>query len=663
MICRREFLKRASLLSLTSVLWPELTRSLETSASTRLFFDLNPVPENQPVIDWLRAEGWCWGLGVPWSVPETRLRELTAQEWNLVLHMIAHPETRQRHAEYKKRAAPDPDKVLQRWSDTSRATDMDFIWMMLLENDSAGVAHPQKLLETKPKSHHRALNLLTQHLQEAHQTAAGYHPVQKWGVAGYAPSCHAFAASGLDCVIIERANDDVEDLLTGLSFCRGAASQYNISWGVDISLWWGPIYGCIQALPDNYHRRHLYTSYFSGARTFRIEGGDLFYDRKNKQLQPLAKMFNEFGRFTQAVDPGKPDVPLGIVLPADHGWMTPPYWRTTRTAWNYARIPYRRGQRALDGFFATAFPGSRYAMQPFPFGKYEQEDPPASPFALSCITPEFSPHPEDVFYQEPPLPWGKYKNRKEARQQMQAEQIDPALARPMPHSRWGGGIDVILKDSPLNVLQRYPMLMIFDSDPIEHSFKQTLLQYVGQGGILILASGVVGPEDTDLTGIRFIPEYRQGRSWQPANKKRMESFLYLPVSDINEKTRAVFTTGSGDPLVTCHDLGQGQVYTSLLPWFESEKNDFSEMFAELMDQLFAQYSKLYVAGEPLQWITTCNGREHYAFFSNNSHEAWEGEIRFNHDKPVFDYFERNQTFPEKRFTIAPFDLKILRWPV
>jgi hypothetical protein len=65
----------------------------------------------------------------------------------------------------------------------------------------------------------------------------------------------------------------------------------------------------------------------------------------------------------------------------------------------------------------------------------------------------------------------------------------------------------------------------------------------------------------------------------------------------------------------------------------------------------------------LQWITTCNGREHYAFFSNNSHEAWEGEIRFNHDKPVFDYFERNQVFPEKRLTIAPFDLKILRWPV
>ena len=216
-----------------------------------------------------------------------------------------------------------------------------------------------------------------------------YAAVTRWARVGFAPSAHPVAALGVDCVLIEHANDDVEDLQTGIAFARGAARQYGCQSGIDFSLWWGVIYGCVQDLPASYHKRNFYLSYFSGADALPVEGGDLLVHLPEVQATTPGRALDEFERLTRRVSRGRPDVPVALILPEDHGWMTPPYWRASNEAWNYARIPYRPGNRSLDGFFLAAFPGASYAMDPFPLGAFSSDDPPPSPFALSSVSAQY----------------------------------------------------------------------------------------------------------------------------------------------------------------------------------------------------------------------------------------------------------------------------------
>jgi hypothetical protein len=257
--------------------------------------------------------------------------------------------------------------------------------------------------------------LLGKYLDLACAVAVPYPELPKWGMCGFAPSTHAFAASGLDWLILERANDDVDDLQTGIAFTRGAARQYGCNWGLDLSLWWGPIYGCVQDLPTSFHKRHLCMGYFSGANAFRIEGGDLFWNHERNRLAALGDTIQEFVQFARRVAPDKVETPVAVILPEDHGWMTPPYRRIANQAWNYSRIPYRPGDRGIDGFFATAFSASNFAMQPFPFGSYIKNNPPASPFSLSCVTPRFAPSPGDVSTAFDPIPFGRFRDHDKAR--------------------------------------------------------------------------------------------------------------------------------------------------------------------------------------------------------------------------------------------------------
>ena len=173
-------------------------------------------------------------------------------------------------------------------------------------------------------------------------------------------------------------NDDVDDLQTAIAFARGASKQYGCKWGIDLSLWWGVIHGCVQNLEPSFHRRNLFISYFSGTQAYRIEGGGLSLNPGTTTPNKLGEAFDKFFTFASQTHPGQIETPVAIVLPEDNGWITPPYWRTNNEAWNYARIPYRPGDRGIDGFFGAAFPGSVYAMDPFPAGCYGQDNPPAS---------------------------------------------------------------------------------------------------------------------------------------------------------------------------------------------------------------------------------------------------------------------------------------------
>ena len=126
-----------------------------------------------------------------------------------------------------------------------------------------------------------------------------------------------------------KANDDIADLQTAIIYERGSAKQYNKTWGIDLSLWWGVISGCVTHLfNQSFHKRHLFISYFSGADIINIEGCNFFDSNGNPN--PLTQTINEFGAFLMKYNQsdiiGILDTPVALLTSIDSGYITPPYW-------------------------------------------------------------------------------------------------------------------------------------------------------------------------------------------------------------------------------------------------------------------------------------------------------------------------------------------------
>ncbi len=600
-----------------------------SSEKPMMVLELTPRPGNEPVLEWVADSKWCTGIEVnPFARPDDIAR-LSKSGKTIVLKMNGHPEVLKRHWSYKGAEVPDAAEVLDKYLNAIKASGGRLIWQCLIENDSAGVGHPQELLKADPKTHSQAMTLFEGHLETAMKNVNALAPdFEKWGLFGYSKTAHFYARHGVDTVIVERANDDVEDLQTGIAFCRGAARQFRRNWGVDLSLWWGPIYGCVQDLPGLFHKRNLYVSYFSGAEVYRIEGGDLFWNAGQKRLNKLAHVLDEFGEFIDKYPAGKVETPAAVMLAADHGWMTPPYWRTDNTAWDYARIPYRQGQCGIDGFFLRAFPGIEYAMQPFPFGAYDVDDPTSSPFALTCITEKFAPEPEDVYKVQPPVPFGRFKNRDQARKWMYDNDVETSPYRPMGNSRWGDIFDVITDEAAPEVLGEYKVITLAGAVKVKGQLKKRLSQYVKAGGKLVLAAGMVGPESEDLTGVKLSGQIIAGTGWQWANSQvNNEAFSYMPAELTGREVKVLAAERSGSPLAVYHRLGKGEVYTCLVPWYEANSvKKLAGPAEQLFDTVIGQVQPVFVNGPAVEWLSTRGDQWVTVVLSNNDGVKWNGSV-------------------------------------
>ncbi len=642
---------------------------------THIFFELKSHHrEFKPVINWLEKSEWCWGIELPHFSSKETIKMIDEKGFQILLHLHGHPEVLKRHWNYKKQPIPDVNEVIKKFVSALDNDAEKLIWQILIENDSSGVGHPHDLLKADPKTHSRAYELFQNHMKKVMNTASDFPKVKKWGLAGFASGPHPYAKAGLDCIILERANDDVEGLQTGLAFTRGAARQYDTQWGIDLSLWWGPIYGCVQDLPASYHKRHLYLSYYAGASTYRIEGGNLFYNTSEKRFNKLAEIVDDFGKFTIENKPGKPEIPAAVIIPEKSGWMTPAYWRTRKAAWNYARIPYKQGQKGIDGFFGYVFPGSQFAQEPFPFGKYRKDDPPASPFALSCVTPYFAPEPNDVFYAEPPIPFGKYDSRDTARKDMYENNTDPSPYRPMGDSRFGQIFDVFTDNLDTSLLKNYKAVVLLGPVNLDEKLKKELKQYVSNGGILIASAGVFTPQHKDITGLEIKPEFRLARAWKYKNGQyNHEAFHCLPSWVIDEKKSDILCKSAADlPLIVKTEFGKGNVYTCTIPWFEGVNRNLAGPAASLFDEIFKQIQPADIRGLPVQWLSSAIGEEKIIVISNNNSVKWQGSIildnkikKFNNCRELLQGKEVNLKKQNKKIKAAvelkPYEIGVFKF--
>jgi hypothetical protein len=233
-----------------------------------------------------------------------------------------------------------------------------FMWWALTEDDSSGVGFPFEQLAVPPSSHADAWAQFDNYLARAQVLSSTLMPgTPLVAQVGFAEQAHAHFARGAALAVVERANDDIGDLSTALAFARGGARQFNATFGVDLSWWWGVLYSGVNALPGAYHRRHAFLSLYAGASVVNVEGGDGLCDGAGAPL-PLGAEVQAFGEFVRRhglprglAPASEPVVPVLIVLPKDHGYATRPYWLTRNEAYGYARLPPRVGDRAIGGFF------------------------------------------------------------------------------------------------------------------------------------------------------------------------------------------------------------------------------------------------------------------------------------------------------------------------
>jgi len=257
---------------------------------------INPNKGNSPILNWAEEGKWCGRISTVPGIPDDILEDVKKRGWPVTITMWAHPVTRRRQFVRWNMPVPDVNEVLSRFK---RIFGDNFAWEIFTEDDSAGIAYPYQMLRDKPETYEEAKTLFNNYLAEAMDVALPYRGVEQWGRPGYASGAHVFAAQGIDLLLIERANDDIEDLQTAIAFARGASRQYGCKWGIDFSLWWGVINGCVQNLPTLFHKRNFYLTYFSGADNITVEGGDLLYDISSGKPHLLGSALAEFGQFTK----------------------------------------------------------------------------------------------------------------------------------------------------------------------------------------------------------------------------------------------------------------------------------------------------------------------------------------------------------------------------
>ncbi len=594
----------------------------------RIVWDLAPAPETEPFLDWLQQRGWCWGVEVPADMKDADFERVTSRNMRAIPQLHAHPETRAWHWSRRGQSTPNLTECVEK---ARRFAPGSPLMQMFMEDDSAGVGFSARLLRKKPKSYAKAKEMWDQYLDEAMTEVRRFPDLDVWGMIGFARSAHDYGRHGVDCVIVERSNDDIEDLQTAVAFARGASRQYGCEWGIDLSLWWGVFYGCVPDLNASLYTRHLWQSFLGGSQAYRIEGGAMHFGPEGPGT--VARAVDDFGSIAKGLDRGVAETPVAVMLAENHGWMTPAYWRTRNEAWNYARIPYRQGDRGVDGIFGAAFPGSVYAMDPFPLGSYKVDDPKASPYALSCITEEFAPAPEDAYNAEPPIPFGRHEHRKAAYEDFMAGKKDPSPYRPMGDSRWGDVFDVLTTPAPQETLNRYQVLVLAGQMDHQDSLNARLKAFVEGGGILVWCAGQATPDDTELTGVAMEPELRVGRAWSwrdgPA---QAEAFRYCPAKPV-EGTETLASTPSGDPVVVCRKLGKGSVCTVLVPWYEAGHTPLARVSLFLLDEVIGAVQPVKVEGTPVQWLSTRGEGHRTILVSNNDGAEWKGTVTVrNSDK-------------------------------
>ena len=627
-------------------------------------------------VQWALNTSWSndyLGVSANWDASVSSIK-MTSKELNWTVYSTVHASD-----VWNSHFSPPPNiSLAMETLINAGIPENEIIWEYICEDDSAGTGFSQQLLNLSRKSSYsngatklspsEALTNWEAYIHNAYNATLLWKETYRIARMGFPSNAHSLIKIS-NRIVIETANDDVGSLPPALAFLRGAVQQYQHgtidsdyqkSWGIDLSMWWGVIDGCVNPLPASLHRRILWNSYFAGASLLSIEGCG-YFDHDLNTPYPITSEIDEFGKFIkETLSPsnrGIHDSTVAIILAKDNGWSERPTWSRSSigsTLWNYGNLPgySKRGSGSVDGFFTMAYPGvgGVVGFNAYPFGKFKNnEDPPPSPFARSSISEKYAPDINDIWCSDSSLNFGKFNNRTEASNWFLQNKIDPAPFRPMADTRWGDIIDVWIDDletiSGINNLQygiKYKTIIWFSSEMIEGKMLKVLESYIRSGGNLIIHVGSMQISDMEkISGISLTGNIHTARGFQfltedLINNKggiKYETINIAEVANVQNAEVIAESVPSKLPIVIRKRLGHGAIYTSMVPFYEGGVS-LSTVCMELFDRLIALSQPVTIEEgiHSLFWTSSTfsskNKEYRYIAISNNNNDGpWKGTMK------------------------------------
>jgi type 1 glutamine amidotransferase len=427
-------------------------------------------------------------------------------------------------------------------------------------------------------------------------------------INGYSCFTHYAYELGAELVLLERNNDHIGDIQTGVAFLRGAGRQYGRHWGIDISLWrqateGGKGYEAFGGWSTSYYRRHLFIAYMSGASMIHLEAGS-FFDPQG-DLTPFGRMVKDFHDFTaRHSDRGEALAPTAVMFDVCHGFEPKCSYIGQQDAVWYRNLPYSDGDYMTHNLLAAAFPDF-----------WLSGTNPGAPW----LAPQRKPW------------WNPPEFRR-----LLSTGLDRRAFEPMGKSRWGDTIDVILSNAPPAALDRYKVILLVGDITLDARLRPLFRRWVQAGGTLVANIKQVGAADEPLLGVKITG--RRGESSRarlPAGKTELAEPAYAYSAVIPNGAAVVADTPQGDPLLTRRVLGQGEVILTTPHFLQGKNHAPLAIGRQMLDALAARCARVRIEGPPLEYLVNEGPGKAVVTLVNNSGRDWHGRLVFA--RPRGDY--------------------------
>jgi hypothetical protein len=650
-----------------------LSATATTASNTREFYlqlsgfgpTTNGDSQHDATTKWVQSSPWQKYLTVSadWNTNASQLLQARALNWSVTATVHGSPR-------YNARSSNPWENFTYAMLQYKLAgfSQDEILCEYITEDDSAGVGFPQDLLALARASGYssgatrltptQAQSAWKGYVQEAYTTTSPYPKIRRHARVGYPQSTHSVAPT-TNLVLVEVANDDVGTLPPALMFLRGAATQFDIQWGVDLSLWWGVISACVEDLPSSLHVRTMVHSYVAGARVVSVEGCGWMNSTGNPN--EMAQAVDKFGHLLLRLEPhrrkssasspspssGDPDKLLAVVIDENMGWSERPSWYTgsRTTLWSYANLPSSQNPlaSAFDALVQATFPGvGDFGFLAFPLGAFKKPlDPPGS-FSRTYVTEPYVPNTEDIFYAPPNLPFGNFETRKTLHEWFEKSKVDPAPYRPMADSKYGNVVDVHVDDGVHYVWDEYKILWWSSQKPLGGLAVRALRNHAEKGGIVVLPIGVTSEDldlTTNLTGVRASGAVRAVRAWKinsgeqdhaAAEIVHEDHFLIASVESMDQDVSVVASSiPEVNPIVIKKPIGKGWIYTCLSPFYGAS-HGMDKPVQTLLENLLRPIQHVVIEQGPqtLFWTTSRwdEGSARVVSVSNNADAVWQGRL-------------------------------------
>jgi len=448
---------------------------------------------------------------------------------------------------------------------------------------------------------------------------------------------------GIDLGLVEICIDSLSDIHPVIAMQRGIAGQYGREWGLDISHWrimLGPtMYDDrlkrISGWTENYLERNLYLAYMAGANLLRIEevcsrhettatgtaGKNCAFvlskDGRTASLTPFGKMLRRFADRTLRAwgERGETYVPVALMVDYHSGWCPKSSFKKDDTVW-YGQIPFNAGDYMMDNFMNLVYEGYHRS------GSLD-----GSPYGIA----------KDYDYG---LWEGTRKRRALAIQKkLLAQEFDARPYEPISTAIFGDSFDFLHSNASLENLKKYKVVILLGDIRIDTRLKSEIIDYVKQGGKIMLNVKQSGIFDASFLGMAISKETKEdnsshcllcgthfGESFKDGNNE--EPWYEYAVGKLLT-AKVIAENDLGDALIVENKYGKGSVVlvTPLYGYGKTNRKTTVRVVDHYIHHVMDTVALVAAEDKDITYVVNRTAKGFRLMLLNNHGYAWSGAIK------------------------------------